>query len=112
MCCYFAASLLVWCNGASFSNVLPRNDTKGNILNAHDGQIVRENGTYYWFAAGYQPCLEQPGLNGCAGCSKAHIHIWVLVDFILQSFLNVDGCFPLSLGFLCIICLGNGCIRS
>eukprot|EP01043_Picozoa_sp_COSAG02_P075920 COSAG02_NODE_15875_length_1134_cov_1.394203_1_plen_190_part_10 len=51
------------------SNVVSRTDTDGAIVNAHDGQIVHENGTYYWFAAGYDACHESTGLNGCAGCS-------------------------------------------
>jgi hypothetical protein len=53
----------------AISNILPRTDTAGAIVNAHDGQIVHENGTYYWFAAGYDACHESVGLNGCAGCS-------------------------------------------
>ena len=51
------------------SNVEPRVDTTGAIVNAHDGQIVHENGTYFWFAAGYDDCTESSGLNGCAGCA-------------------------------------------
>ena len=51
------------------SNVEPRRDSSGAIVNAHDGQIVHENGTYYWFAAGYEPCQEFSGLGGCAGCA-------------------------------------------
>jgi hypothetical protein len=54
---------------ATVSNLIPRTDTAGQIVNAHDGQIVHENGTYYWFAAGYDACHESAGLNGCAGCS-------------------------------------------
>eukprot|EP01043_Picozoa_sp_COSAG02_P052521 COSAG02_NODE_5672_length_4140_cov_2.941351_1_plen_543_part_10 len=57
----------------SFSNVVPRVDTNGQIVNAHDGQIVKENGTYYWFAAGYDSCSEFSGLNGCAGCNGVPI---------------------------------------
>eukprot|EP01047_Picozoa_sp_COSAG01_P014619 COSAG01_NODE_715_length_14093_cov_64.209233_15_plen_406_part_00 len=45
----------------------------GAIINAHDGQIVHENGTYYWFAAGYDSCQEFHGLNGCAGCAGVPI---------------------------------------
>ena len=51
------------------SNVAPRRDTRGDIVNAHDGQIIREAGTWYWFAAGYLACKEYPGLGGCAGCA-------------------------------------------
>jgi hypothetical protein len=58
-------------DAATFSNVVPRKDAAGKIVNAHDGQIIHQNGTYYWFAAGYDACLESPGLNGCAGCSAS-----------------------------------------
>ena len=47
---------------ATVSNLIPRTDTAGQIVNAHDGQIVHENGTYYWFAAGYDACHESAGL--------------------------------------------------
>jgi len=53
----------------TFSNLEPRRDVNGAIINAHDGQIVHENGTYYWYAAGYAACREFPGLDGCAGCN-------------------------------------------
>jgi hypothetical protein len=42
----------VCATAATFSNVSPRKDTTGAIVNAHDGQIVKENGMFYWFAAG------------------------------------------------------------
>ena len=36
------------------SNVLPRRDTSGAIMDMHDGNVhVGEDGTYYWYAAGY-----------------------------------------------------------
>lgn len=57
----------------TFSNIVPRRDAVGAIMNVHDGQIVHENGTYYWFAAGYDDCVEWPGLNGCAGCNGRSI---------------------------------------
>ena len=46
------SALLDRTTAATFSNVSPRKDTTGAIVNAHDGQIVKENGTFYWFAAG------------------------------------------------------------
>eukprot|EP00039_Didymoeca_costata_P029595 m.25384 g.25384 ORF g.25384 m.25384 type:complete len:365 (-) comp7701_c0_seq2:32-1126(-) len=70
-----ASSLVINVDASTFSNVLPRRDTDGNIVNAHDGQIVSENGTYYWFAAGYLNCTEWPGMNGCQGCSIHHTSI-------------------------------------
>lgn len=43
------------------SNVLPRRDTSGAIMDMHDGNVhVGEDGTYYWYAAGYgvRPCTR------------------------------------------------------
>jgi len=54
------------------SNVVPRRETGGAILDAHDGNIVWSNATSSWlyFAAGYGPCVEPAGLNGCADWSE------------------------------------------
>lgn len=51
----------------TISNVVPRLDNTGQILDAHDGDVVLFNGTYYYFAAGYGLCTERPGQNGCQG---------------------------------------------
>ena len=54
------------------SNVVPRRETSGAILDAHDGNIVWSAATSSWlyFAAGYGPCEEPAGLNGCADWSE------------------------------------------
>jgi hypothetical protein len=51
----------------TISNVNPRRDTDGNILDAHDGDVVVYNGTYFNYAAGYGLCTERTGQNGCQG---------------------------------------------
>eukprot|EP01052_Picozoa_sp_SAG31_P013113 SAG31_NODE_783_length_12123_cov_5.272130_1_plen_90_part_00 len=41
-------------SAANISNVLPRRDTSGAIMDMHDGNVhVGDDGTYYWYAAGY-----------------------------------------------------------
>ena len=40
------------------NNVLPRRDTHGNILNAHDGHIVQFNGTFWLFGTSYTHCYS------------------------------------------------------
>ena len=58
---------------ANISNVLPRLDTTGAIMDMHDGNMVVRDGTWYWYAAGYGGCKERlgpggaPGPTGCAG---------------------------------------------
>jgi hypothetical protein len=46
------------------SNVAPRVDQDGNILDIHDGTTIRVNDTFYWFGASYGSCVEQA--SGCA----------------------------------------------
>ena len=60
----------------NISNVLPRLDTTGAIMDMHDGNMVVKDGTWYWYAAGYGGCRERlgpggtPGPTGCAGGFK------------------------------------------
>jgi len=49
------------------SNVKPRTDNTGSIMDAHDSKVVLKDGTYYWFAASYGDCKEPAGSSGCAG---------------------------------------------
>jgi hypothetical protein len=41
-----------------FSNVHPRRDTAGNIIDAHDGNYELVNGTWYYWAMGYGLCND------------------------------------------------------
>jgi hypothetical protein len=51
----------------NISNVVPRRDTDGAILDAHDGKVLRgQDGVYRWFAASYGNCTEPAGGSGCA----------------------------------------------
>ena len=55
---------------STLSNVVPRMDTTGAIMDAHDGNIITSPthpGTYFWYAAGYGECVERNSTTGCAG---------------------------------------------
>ena len=61
----------------NISNVVPRRDAAGAIMDMHDGNMhVGDDGTYYWYAAGYGGCPERlgpdgkTGETGCAGGFK------------------------------------------
>lgn len=64
------------------SNVLPRRDQAGDIIDAHDGNVYFDSATsqYIYYAAGYGDCVEPTGLNGCAswcdgcGCGFYYNH--------------------------------------
>lgn len=48
-------------------NDVPRKDQNGNILDAHDGKMIRgKDGAFLWFAASYGNCMEPKGSSGCA----------------------------------------------
>jgi beta-xylosidase len=65
---FFFVSLLAASRASPvvISNVSPRRDTAGAILDAHDSKIVLVGGVYHWFAASYGNCTEPAGNSGCA----------------------------------------------
>lgn len=48
-------------------NDIPRTDTEGNIVNAHDGSVVYFNGTFYMYGTVYEDC-HQNGTQCDAPC--------------------------------------------
>ena len=70
-----AAALLLAAGAAArsvtISNVVPRRDTDGAILDAHDGKVVFDaaSATYFWVAASYGNCTEPKGDSGCSGAA-------------------------------------------
>ena len=62
----------------TISNVIPRTDQNGAILDAHDSSMLYLNGLYYWYAASYGNCTEPVGPSGCAngfnGCGFQENH--------------------------------------
>ena len=39
--------------GITIDNVLPRYDTNGSIIDAHDGRVIKFGKTYYWYGTAY-----------------------------------------------------------
>ena len=73
----YLSCALALASAVTISNVAPRRDSTGEILDMHDGNVhVGVDGTYYWYAAGYGGCPErlgpdgQTGPTGCAGGFK------------------------------------------
>ena len=94
---FLALALAASAAAAELSNVVPRTSTDGAIMDAHDGNVLRINSTYFWcvpdsrpraavlrrrlvpplptlpdarrrrYAAGYGLCVERTGPNGCSG---------------------------------------------
>lgn len=68
---------------STVSNIIPRRDTAGKILDSHDGNVIESPttpGLFYLYAAGYGDCQEPKGLNGCSswcdgcGCGFYYNH--------------------------------------
>ena len=49
----------------TISNTVPRRDTAGAILDAHDSKLNYKDGLFYWHAASYGNCTEPKGASGC-----------------------------------------------
>lgn len=58
---------MVTCRQITISNVIPRRDTDGNILDVHDGKVFLHDGLYYFFGPSYGLCKEPSGSSGCDG---------------------------------------------
>jgi hypothetical protein len=54
----------------TFSNVEPKRNASGAIMNAHDGTIQRyaPGGAFFYHAMGYPACNETGAVNGCTKC--------------------------------------------
>jgi len=66
---FFALLGLAAARSVTISNVVPRRDSDGAILDAHDSKILLRNGRFEWFAASYGNCTEPAGNSGCASVS-------------------------------------------
>ncbi len=40
-------------NTITINNILPRYDTNGSIIDAHDGRVIKFGSTYYWYGTAY-----------------------------------------------------------
>ena len=47
----------------SIDNTRPRIDTKGQLMDVHDGNVIKYNNTYYWYGMGYTNCTLEKGVK-------------------------------------------------
>lgn len=86
----------------TISNVKPRTDTTGNIMDIHDGNFVFLNNTYYYFGAAYGTCLEPAGDSGCAGAAvgacgfQTNHNVTLFTSTDLQTWTNKGFVFGMS----------------
>jgi hypothetical protein len=75
---------VVTCSEVTISNVIPRRDTAGNIIDAHDGSIFLYDGLYYYYGPSYGLCQEPPGPSGCTAW---HPGVVVSNSIIMLAFI-------------------------
>ena len=91
---------VITCRQVTISNVIPRRDTNGSIIDAHDGNVFYYDGLYYYYGASYGLCKEPPGPSGCTvwhpgGCgfqldhnvslyTSADLDIWTFRGYVFQ----------------------------
>ena len=88
----------------TFSNIAPRRDTGGNIINAHDGTTRRyaPGGRFYYAAMGYPACNETGKINGCTDCIYGvsnSVAVWSSPDLSSGSWKREVDVYPGDAGF-------------
>eukprot|EP01060_Flectonema_neradi_P023533 TRINITY_DN317_c0_g1_i2.p1 TRINITY_DN317_c0_g1~~TRINITY_DN317_c0_g1_i2.p1 ORF type:complete len:346 (+),score=66.95 TRINITY_DN317_c0_g1_i2:52-1089(+) len=89
-------------SGTVISNVDPRKDTTGSILNAHDGNILHMYGEYYWYSIGYGDCTENPGCskagvnNSCGFMFNHSVTLYTSKDLSSGSWVNRGNVLPVQ----------------
>lgn len=89
----------------TFSNTLPRRDSAGAVLNAHDGTTQRfpsAPGKFYYHAMGYPACNETGEVNGCNNCifsRKNSMNVFSSPDLSSGSWTLEQPLYPGAAGF-------------
>ena len=84
------------------SNISPRRDTDGNILNAHDGNIILIDGEYHWYSVGFDDCVEDPGCSkisereSCGFMSNHSVTLYTSKDLSSDSWVNRGNVLPVD----------------
>ena len=91
----------------TFSNVLPRLDSSGAILKAHDGTTQRfpssaNPNLFYYHAMGYPNCSEPGKINGCTNCIYGRnnsLSVYSSPDLSSGSWKLEESIYPGAAGF-------------
>ena len=81
------------CVPVTIFNTVPRRDTTGAIMDAHDGKVIGPiahlGNRYLWYAASYGNCTEPPGSNGCSDASVGNCGFQLNHNVSLWSSLDL-----------------------
>ena len=66
VCVFVCIASFAFGLNVTISNVNPRRDINGKIMDIHDGNTLHIDNLYYYYGASYGNCTEFPGPDGCA----------------------------------------------
>ena len=77
----------------SIDNTRPRIDTKGQLMDVHDGNVIKYNNTYYWYGMGYTNCTLEKGVippYNCPGIYLKFGHCGFRTDHAINLYTSPD----------------------
>ena len=102
LCCNFRMrplhallALCLYTNGitVNISNVEPRRDVLNQLMDVHDGNIIRVDSTYYYYGMGYLNCTEETGIIppfNCPGIYQAFGACGFRLDHAVNIYSSKD----------------------
>lgn len=85
--------LLLVPNVLSIDNTKPRIDTTGQLMDVHDGNVIKYNNTYYWYGMGYTNCTLETGIippYNCPGIYLKFGHCGFRTDHAINLYTSPD----------------------
>lgn len=88
---------LILSREVTISNVVPRRDTNGTIMDIQDGNIFLYDGLYYYYGPSYGLCKEPPGPTGCTvwhpgGCGyqlNHNVTLYTSPDLLVWTYRGI-----------------------
>lgn len=78
-----------FCKQVTISNIRPRLDTNGNIVNAHDGCLVKFNNTYFMYGTAYVECHQSTTYcDGHCGYINNTFALYTSSDLVNWTLIN------------------------
>ena len=78
----------------AIDNTLPRQDVEGNLMDVHDGNVIKIGDMYYWYGMGYTNCTLETGLIPPINCPGIYLefgtHCGFRTDHAVNLYTSLD----------------------
>ena len=74
-------------------NTVPRRDVTGELMDVHDGNVLEQDGLWYWFGMGYTDCQLETGIippRNCPGIYLEFGHCGFRTDHAVNLYTSPD----------------------